>query len=92
MYDLFHTESLGGNNHGYSNPEFDELVDEAKQTTDPEEQAELFQEAESILLDDVGTIPFNWYRGDYVFNEDKLGGFTTSNFGLIPWEKVFVKS
>ncbi len=36
MYDLYHTDSLGGNNHGYSNPEFDELVDEAKQTTDPE--------------------------------------------------------
>ena len=92
MYDLYHTDSLGGNNHGYSNPEFDELVDEAKQTTDPEQQAELFQEAETILLDDVGTIPFNWYRGDYVFNEDRIGGFEQTNFGLFAWEKVFVKS
>jgi oligopeptide transport system substrate-binding protein len=92
MYDLFHTDSLGGNNHGYSNPEFDELVDEAKQTVDPDEQADLFQQAETILLDDVGVIPLNWYRGDYVFNEDKLGGFTQSNFGLFPYEKVYVKS
>ena len=53
------------------------------------QQAELFQEAETILLDDVGVIPINWYRGDYVFNEDEVGGFTQTNFGLITWEKVF---
>jgi oligopeptide transport system substrate-binding protein len=92
MYDLFSTDSLGGNNYGYSNPEFDELVDEAKQTVDPDEQASLFQEAESILLDDVGVIPIVWYRGDYVFNEDEVGGFTQTNFGLINFEKVFRKS
>jgi oligopeptide transport system substrate-binding protein len=92
MYDLFGTESLGGNNYGYSNPEFDELVAEAKQTVDPDEQADLFNQAETILLDDVGTIPLNWFRGDYVYNEDKLGGFTQTNFGLIFYEKVFVKS
>jgi oligopeptide transport system substrate-binding protein len=92
MYDLFHTDSLGGNNYGYSNPEFDELVDQAKQTTDPEEQAELFNEAETILLDDVGVIPIVWYRGDYVFNEEEIGGFTQTNFGLIFWEQVFRKS
>ena len=28
MYDLFHTDSLGGNNYGYSNPKFDQLVDQ----------------------------------------------------------------
>ena len=39
--------SIGGNNHGfYSNPEFDDLVDEAKQTTDADEQGELFNQAE----------------------------------------------
>ena len=62
MYDLFHTDSLGGNNHGFSNPEFDALVDEAKQTVDPDEQAALFQQAEEILLnDDTMTVPINWY-------------------------------
>lgn len=89
MYDLFHSDSLGGNNYGYENAEFDALVEEAKQTTDPDEQADLFQQAESILLDDVGVIPIVWYRGDYVFNEDEIGGFTQTNFGLINWEKVY---
>ena len=36
MYDLFGTDSLDGNNYGYSNPEFDALVAEAKATVDPD--------------------------------------------------------
>ncbi len=92
MYDLFHSDALGGNNYGYSNPEFDQLINEAKQTVDPAEQASLFNQAETILLDDVGVIPMGWFRGDYVYNSDEIGGFTQTNFGLIPWEKVFAKS
>ena len=91
MYDLFHSDSLGGNNYGFENAEFDELVDQAKQTVDPEEQADLFHQAETILLDEVGVIPIVWYRGDYVYNEDEIGDFTQTNFGLITWENVFSK-
>jgi ABC-type transport system substrate-binding protein len=92
MYDLFHSDSIGGNNHGeYSNPDFDELVDEAKATVDKDEQASLFNEAEQILLnDDVGVIPIVWYRGDYVYSED-LANFEETNFGLIVWERVSFK-
>jgi ABC-type oligopeptide transport system substrate-binding subunit len=90
MYDLFHSDAIGGNNHGeYSNPEFDELVDEAKQTVDPEEQGQLFRDAENILLnEDVQVIPVNWYRGDYVFDDTKIANFPQNNLGLILWEQV----
>jgi oligopeptide transport system substrate-binding protein len=93
MYDLFHSDAAnGGNNYSnYQNPEFDELVDEAKATTDLEAQGELFREAEAILLEDAAVIPINWYKGEYAFNGDKVGGFTQSNLGLIPWETIFVK-
>jgi oligopeptide transport system substrate-binding protein len=92
MYDLYHSDAAhGGNNYSnYANPEFDELVDQAKATTDQDEQGELFREAESILLEDSAVIPLNWYKGDYVFNGDKLEGFTQSPLGLIPWETVSV--
>jgi ABC-type transport system substrate-binding protein len=92
MYDLFHSDSIGGNNHGmYSNPEFDRLVDEAKATVDKDEQGELFQQAEQILLnDDIGVIPIVWYRGDYAYSED-LASFPETNFGLIIWENVAFK-
>ena len=36
MYDLFAPTSLDGNNYGFSNPEFDDLVAKAKPTTDPD--------------------------------------------------------
>jgi ABC-type oligopeptide transport system substrate-binding subunit len=90
MFDLFHTSSIGGNNLGpFSNEKFDSLVDQAKQTVDTDEQAKLFQEAESILLnDDTGVVPMNWYRGDYVYNADKWATFPQTNFGLILWEQV----
>lgn len=93
MYDLYHSDAAhGGNNYSnYSNPEFDDLVDEAKATTDLDQQGELFREAETILLEDAAVIPMNWYKGEYAFNGDKLGGFTQSNLGLIPWETVFIK-
>jgi len=89
MYDLYHQDSLGGNNHGFISDEFDALVDEAKQTVDPDEQASLFQQAEQILLnDEIGVVPINWYRGDYVYNPDEIAVFPQTNFGLILWEQV----
>ena len=89
MFDLFHTDSIGGNNLGpFSNEEFDQLIDQAKETVDADEQASLFQEAERILLnEDTGVVPLNWYRGDYVYSDD-IVSFPQSNFGLITWEQV----
>ena len=53
MYDLFHTDSLDLNNYaGYSNPEFDALVDEAKQTPDPDARRSCSTKAEQILLNE----------------------------------------
>lgn len=93
MYDLFHTDSVGGNNLGpFSNEEFDALIDEAKQTVDADEQADLFQQAEKILLnDDTGVVPMNWYKGDYAYS-DEIASFPQTNFGLILWEQVAFKA
>jgi oligopeptide transport system substrate-binding protein len=92
MYDLFHTDSIGFNNYaGVSIPEFDTLVDEAKQTVDPDAQAELFQQSEDVLLNqEVAVIPINWYLGDYAFNPDTLEGFGHGSDFLIKWEQVTV--
>jgi ABC-type transport system substrate-binding protein len=93
MYDLFHTESIGGNNLGsFSNEEFDSLVDEAKETVDADAQAQLFQDAEKILLnEDTGVVPLNWYNGDYVYSDD-IATFPQTNFGLVIWEQVAFKA
>ncbi len=89
MYDLFHSDALNGNNFGFIDDDFDALVDEGKQTVDRDAQAELFQEAEDILLNQqIGAIPINWYRGDYAYNADRIANFPQTNFGLILWEQV----
>jgi oligopeptide transport system substrate-binding protein len=93
MYDLYHSDTIGGNNNArYSNPEFDALIDEAKATTDKERAGELYRQAEQILLnDDIGVLTINWYRGDYVYNPDRVTNFPQSGMGLILWEQVTVK-
>lgn len=89
MFDLFHSSALDGNNYGFVNEEFDGLVDEAKQTTDAEAQAKLFQDAERILLNEATmAIPINWYRGDYVYDAEKWENFEQTNGGLIFWERI----
>ncbi|MCU1374988.1 MAG: ABC-type oligopeptide transport system, periplasmic component [Actinomycetia bacterium] len=92
MYDLFHKDAIGGNNYSkYDNPEFNSLVDEAKQTVDKDKQGQLFNQAETLLLKDVGVIPVLWYRGDYVYNDKKFTNFQQTNFGLILWDQIKLK-
>jgi ABC-type oligopeptide transport system substrate-binding subunit len=91
MFDLFHTNAPGNNLGKFSNEKFDALVDEAKKTTDTAKQADLFQQAEKILLnDDTGVVPMNWYNGDYAYSDD-IARFPQTNFGLILWEQVAFK-
>jgi ABC-type oligopeptide transport system substrate-binding subunit len=89
MFDLFHTTALGGNNVGYSNPQFDEVLDEAKQTTDQDEANDLFHQAEQTLLnEDIGVVPINWYLGEWVYNPDEVANLEMSPDLHIEWETV----
>ncbi len=91
MFDLFHSSALDGNNFGFVNADFDALVDEAKATTDKDKAAELFQNAERILLNEqTMAIPINWYRGAYAYNADRITNFPQTNQGLILWEQITV--
>jgi oligopeptide transport system substrate-binding protein len=89
MFDLFHSSALDGNNYGYTSDEFDTLVDEAKQTTDADEAADLYHQAEQVLLnDDIGTIPINWYRGTVAYNGDKIAHLEQRPDMHIVWETM----
>ena len=33
-------------------------------------------------------VPINWYRGDYAYDQAKIGNFAQTTFGLITWEQV----
>jgi ABC-type oligopeptide transport system substrate-binding subunit len=91
MYDLFGTQALDGNNYGYSNPKFDDLVAQAKETIDPTEQASLFNQAEQVMLnDDINAVPLLFYRGDYAFDADRLQNFHQTPLMVIPWEQITI--
>jgi oligopeptide transport system substrate-binding protein len=89
MFDLFSTTALGGNNYGYSNTDFDDLLADAKKTTDAGEAADMFHQAEQILLnDDIGTIPINWYLGQYAYDPDVVANLVQQPSLHIEWETV----
>ncbi|HZB40250.1 MAG TPA: ABC transporter substrate-binding protein, partial [Ilumatobacter sp.] len=91
-FDIFGTEALDGNNYGYSNPEFDDLIADAKATTDADEAGELYREAEQLLLNtDTGVVPINWYNGTRVYNGDKVANFVEQPTGHVTWETVSLK-
>jgi oligopeptide transport system substrate-binding protein len=49
----WHSDSMLAQTRAYSNPDFDQLIDEADVEPDPEKRIELYQEAQRILIDDV---------------------------------------
>lgn len=89
MVDLFSSASLEGNNMGhFSDPKFDDLLKQARATTDDEERYALYQQAESYLLNDVtAVVPLNWYKGDQVYSEN-VTGYDQPPLGIILWERV----
>ena len=61
LFDVFHSSSTN-NDTGWSSPEFDALVEEAIAETDPAVRAELYAQAEQILVyEDAAIIPVYWY-------------------------------
>jgi oligopeptide transport system substrate-binding protein len=61
LFDVFHSES-SQNDPGFSDPEYDALIEQARVSTDTAERTELYAQAEEILVDrDAGVIPIYWY-------------------------------
>lgn len=89
LSELFHSQAIGRTNFGrFSDPEFDELVDEAGATVDPDEQADLYRSAEQLLLNEaVGAMPILWESQPYVYG-DQVESFPITALGQIVWERV----
>lgn len=60
----------GGNYSGYNSSEVSQLISRAERAADLSESAELYAEAERIILDDAAVIPL-YYKNEYFYiNED----------------------
>jgi ABC-type transport system substrate-binding protein len=49
---------------GYSNPEVDKLLEQARTEQDPEERLQLYQEVEQIIINDAPWVPL-FYEVEY---------------------------
>ncbi len=78
---LFHTNSEF-NVSGYTNTAFDELVEEAAVKGDTAARIALYQEAETLLLEDFALIPIT-HNVSYVLVSDKIQDFFFSPTGNI---------
>jgi peptide/nickel transport system substrate-binding protein/oligopeptide transport system substrate-binding protein len=87
-YPLFHSES-GDNYSGYSNPDVDVLLDEARSITDADERAEKYREIEQALGEDLPVIPIVFYRHANVAS-DRVNDGVYSPKGLFAFERVWL--
>ena len=71
------------NKMGYSNPEFDKLIESTKTTLalDPVARWEAFAKAEKILLEDDAAIGPNYQRGRMALMKPYVKGLVTHPFG-----------
>ncbi len=79
--DLFRT----GNGYakfmgGYSNEEYDKLLEEAKVSQDENERLEKYKQAEAMLMEEGGVIPL-YFDEAKIFIQSYVGGLSTPMFG-----------
>ncbi len=65
LNDLFYT-GLANNYSGYTNPEFDAMMDAARQIPDEEERTLAYKEANGVVGEDFPVIPLMYYAHYYV--------------------------
>ena len=65
---------------GYSNPEYDEMIEEAGASQDDAERMELFGKAEKLLLDEGGLVPL-YYDNSQIYVQGYVSGLSMPMFG-----------
>ena len=80
-----------GNNYaGWSNKEFDSLIDRASNTGDNPTRMELFQKAEAIVLGEAPIIPLYFQPNVYAISP-VVKGFTTTVAGFHEWNRIWLE-
>jgi peptide/nickel transport system substrate-binding protein len=82
LWDDFHSTS-SGNFSGYSNPELDDLLDQARTTIEQDKAKPIYAQIQKIIMDDV-PMHFAWYRPFlHAVNKTKFANYVDSGaFGL----------
>lgn len=85
---LFHSRSPD-NYSGYSNPDVDDLLDQAAVEQNPDRRAQLYLEAQQQIIDDGVLIPL-YHDVAYTLVKPYVRGLTITPLGIISLEDVWI--
>lgn len=77
LYNMLCSKAIrdqGINRQGYSNPEYDKVIEAAESTLDPEKRRELVYKAQEILAEDVGIFVLYNDIANMPYNNERLEG------------------
>jgi oligopeptide transport system substrate-binding protein len=81
--------STGGssNYYGYSNPEFDKLLDAGDRAATPEAALALYQQAEDILARELPVVPLRYMQNTYGIST-RVANVELDPFRRVRWHKI----
>ncbi|EGL82837.1 ABC-type transporter, periplasmic subunit [Caldalkalibacillus thermarum TA2.A1] len=91
LYALFHSKNHGepGNRSFYSNPEVDELLDAARQESDPDVRLDLYRQVQEYLVEEAPMIYIN--HSEYLIGlSPKVEGYWHHPNGLMQLRNVTI--
>ncbi len=90
LYPLFHSSQSATMYTFYNNPDFDALIEEARQTSDEAQRTNLYLQAEKMMLADAPCIPIYYYR-DFRVTNNRIANFIHDPMGLTDMWTLWVK-
>lgn len=85
------TKNNGNNHTSWSNDNYDALMQKAASEQDPNTRFELFQQAETILLDEMPIIPIYFYVRSTLINES-VHGWSPNILDYHPYQDVWLEN
>ncbi|NLG83223.1 MAG: peptide ABC transporter substrate-binding protein [Firmicutes bacterium] len=80
----------GGNNDtGWSNKQYDALIEKAKTSGDPKVRIKAMHDAEKILMDEMPICPIYFYTRPYL-QQDYLKDVTHSTIGMVDFKWAYI--
>lgn len=84
------TSNSGNNRTGWKNPRYDALIQAANQQTDKQKRAEIFRQAETILIaEEVPIVPMYFYAGFNYYNGNKVRGIWPNILDEHPLQYIY---
>ncbi len=81
------TRGNGNNNTGWSSEQYESLLRQAAQQSDPSERVKILAQAERILLNDAPISPLAWYTRLY-FHRPEVKGWHPLLLDNHPWKHI----